>query len=317
MKYPLAAPLCLAAAGACVLAGTLHSPFASLAFGWGAPMCFLSLNLVMVLHGGLSLPSVLLMSGSALGLFSSACSAGYVASPACATASALPPLVRPILAFSGPALIILRAGPDDAVLLTWLASTAVGIVPFLPDSVKEIVWQPGVISGLLILLCACFMLRTRGLLVGLVQALLTLFCAAMLGPCLHHMLDLEALSARVSDLGPPFDENPKPWAVAVCAAETVGTLLIVLRVAPRIGALILLPKMVVAVYGHALVEGFDAKFADAYANAFTPAGLSYNWSLGASWECGFFGAGYYLLAYLLLILLPTGAVPAQRKQKTA
>eukprot|EP00310_Coccolithus_braarudii_P014628 CAMPEP_0183341124 /NCGR_PEP_ID=MMETSP0164_2-20130417/7431_1 /TAXON_ID=221442 /ORGANISM="Coccolithus pelagicus ssp braarudi, Strain PLY182g" /LENGTH=324 /DNA_ID=CAMNT_0025511359 /DNA_START=8 /DNA_END=982 /DNA_ORIENTATION=- len=322
-QYPLAAPLFLAAAGACVLVGTLYPPSISVAFGWGAPASFLSLNLVMVAYGGLNIPSILLMSGSALGLLGSACIAGFVSVPACFAVSALPPLVRPILAFSGPALIVLRAGPDDAVLLTWLASAAVGIVPALPPDIKEVVWQPGFISGVLILLCAWFMLRTRGLLVGLglVHMLLACFSAAMLGPCVHHAIDLDNLSARVSDLGPPFDANPKPWAAMVCAVETVGTLLIVLRIAPRLGAMILLPKMAVATYGHALVEGFDAKFASAYANAYTPTGLSYNWSLGASWECGFFGAGYYLLVYLLITLLPqsrpAAALEAGPKTKTA
>lgn len=322
LQFPLAAACFLAAAGTCVLAGTLHAPSAPLAFGWGAPACFLSLNLVMVTHGGLSLPSILLMSGSVLGLFGSACNAGLIDVPACATVVAMPPLVRPILAFSGPALIILRAGPDNAVLLTWLAASAVGIVPALPPDIKAVVWQPGFVSGVLILLCAWLMLRTRGLLLGLgvAHALLACFSAAMIGPCIHHAMDLEQLSARVSDLGPPFAANPTPWAMAVCAVEIVGTALIVLRVAPRLGALILLPKMVVA-YGHAVIDGFDAKFAAPYANAYTPAGLSYNWALGASWECGFFGAGYYLLAYLLILLLPPGHAAATlevvRKAKTA
>ena len=71
---------------------------------------------------------------------------------------------------------------------------------------------------------------------------------------------------------------------------------------PRLGASVLLPKMIVAVYGHAFVDGFDEKFAASYASAYTPPGLSYNWSLGASWDCGFFGAGYYLIVYTLLAL---------------
>ena len=56
MQYPLLAPLFLAAAGLSVLVGTLAPQFAPLAFGWGAPSCFLSLNLVMVAYGGLSIP---------------------------------------------------------------------------------------------------------------------------------------------------------------------------------------------------------------------------------------------------------------------
>lgn len=160
---------------------------------------------------------------------------------------------------------------------------------------------------------------------------------------------------------------PMPWAVAVCATEMLGSLLIVLRLAPRAGAptlacaslclpphtgpaqashhtraagraqararpsqsresppsrrptgaLLLLPKMAVATWGHAFVEGFDAKFAASYANAFTPPGLSYNWSLGASWECGFFGAGYFLLAYASILLLPPATGTPKAKSKTA
>ena len=77
-----------------------------------------------------------------------------------------------------------------------------------------------------------------------------------------------------------------------------------LCLAPRIGAALLLPKMAVACYGHAFVDGFDAKFANAYANAWTPPGCSYNWALGASWDCGFFGAGYYLIVYLAILAMP-------------
>lgn len=128
--------------------------------------------------------------------------------------------------------------------------------------------------------------------------------ACMLGPCLHHALDLTQLSMRVADLGWPFALHPRAWAVLVCATETMGSLLIVSNILPRLGATVLLPKMVVAVYGHAFVEGFDAKFAPSYQSALTPPGLSYNWSIGARWECGIFGAGWFLLAYALLIMLP-------------
>ena len=75
--------------------------------------------------------------------------------------------------------------------------------------------------------------------------------------------------------------------------------------------------MLVAVYGHALIEGFDAKFAPSYANAFTPPGLSYNWSIGAGWECGFFGAGYYLIVYSLLAGMPLLAGKTKAKGKKA
>lgn len=126
--------------------------------------------------------------------------------------------------------------------------------------------------------------------------------ACMLGPCLHHALDLTHLTSRVTDLGPPFDALPTAWALLVCLTETIGTLLIVIGLAPRFGAALLLPKMAVATYGHALVQGFDEKFAASYAHAYTPPGFSYNWAIGASWDCGIFGAGFYLLAYIILVV---------------
>jgi hypothetical protein len=61
--------------------------------------------------------------------------------------------------------------------------------------------------------------------------------------------------------------------------------------------------MAVAVYGHAFVPGFDDKFAEAYSKAYTPPGLSFNWSVGSSWDCGFLGAGYFLIAYVGLALV--------------
>ena len=131
--------------------------------------------------------------------------------------------------------------------------------------------------------------------------------ACMAGPCLHHVLDLPHLSSRVADLGFPFSLAPLMWAAAVSATETLGTALCVFGRSSklvRLGAALLIPKMAVAVYGHAFVAGFDAKFAASYANAYTPPGSSYNWALGASWDCGFWGAGYYLVAYMLLLLLP-------------
>ena len=139
--------------------------------------------------------------------------------------------------------------------------------------------------------------------------LLRLVAACMLGPCLHHIFDLSHLSTRVADLGWPFAPFATAWATVVCATETAGTLMIITNWMPRIGAAILLPKMIVAVYGHAFVEGFDAKFASSYATAYTPPGLSYNWSVGATWECGFFGAGYYLIVYALLIIGLGGVKP--------
>jgi len=323
MKYPLAAPVLLASAAACILSGSLHPPIAGAALGWGAPACFLATTLVMIAaSGNLSLSSAVLMLASLLGLANAACrdlALPDLLADGCGAAAALPPPVRPLLALAGPALLVLRHGFADPVLTTWLAASAVGVVPALPVEIREVLWQPGVVSGALTLACACFMLRTRGPvpLRGALHALLTCVAAAMLGPCLHHLLDLAHLAQRVADLGPPFDAMPMPWAVAVCATETLGSLLIVLRLAPRAGALLLLPKMAVATWGHAFVEGFDAKFAASYANAFTPPGLSYNWSLGASWECGFFGAGYFLLAYASILLLPPATGTPKAKSKTA
>ena len=53
----------------------------------------------------------------------------------------------------------------------------------------------------------------------------------------------------------------------VCATETVGTLLIATMKFPKLGAAVLLPKMIVAVYGHAFIEDFDAKFVSSCATA--------------------------------------------------
>ena len=141
---------------------------------------------------------------------------------------------------------------------------------------------------------------------------LVVIVAGMLGPCLNHAMDIDHLSSRVADLGFPFDAfrwAPLLLASVVAATETAGTLLIISNKTlrgyegRRIGAAILIPKMLVAVYGHAFVDGFDEKFGSSYASAYTPPGLSYNWAIGASWDCGFWGAGYYLIAYILLAVL--------------
>jgi len=141
----------------------------------------------------------------------------------------------------------------------------------------------------------------------------------MLGPCVSHSVHLDELAMRVADLGAPFDAAPLLSAIAVCLAETLGTLAILLRLAPRLGAAALLPKMAVAVYGHAFVGGFDDKFARAYANAWHVPGTSYNWSIGSSWDCGFFGAGYFLLAYVAIALnmppLPSACRGANEKKQ--
>lgn len=163
MRYPLAAPLLLLGAGLSVLVGTLHKPLAPLAFGFCAPIFFLSLNLVMLAGAGfaLSLPSVLLISGSVLTLTGSVCKASGMGEIAlCSAVVSTPPLVLRMLAFSGPALLTWRLGANP-VLLTWLGSTAVGVVPALPPHIRELVWQPGVVSGALILACSYFMMRTR------------------------------------------------------------------------------------------------------------------------------------------------------------
>ena len=76
--------------------------------------------------------------------------------------------------------------------------------------------------GALTLACACFMLRTRGPvpLRGALHALLTCVAAAMLGPCLHHLLDLAHLAQRVADLGSHApEEQPRPRRVLVRARE--------------------------------------------------------------------------------------------------
>ena len=149
-----------------------------------------------------------------------------------------------------------------------------------------------------------------------VRALCVAVAACMLGPCMHHVSDLSSLASRVADLGYPFNLAPTPWATVVAATETIGTVLCVFC-GPRIGrfgAALLVPKMAVAVYGHAFVDGFDRAFDADYAGAYTPANLSYNWAVGASWECGFWGAGYYLVAYLALLLLPDAAPNKSAKQ---
>ena len=144
--------------------------------------------------------------------------------------------------------------------------------------------------------------------------------ACMAGPCFHHIIDAPQLSARVADLGAPFDLYPAFWALMVSITETVGTLLVVFGYgtkAARFGALLLLPKMTVACYGHAFVDGFDAKFGESYKNAMTPSGLSYNWAVGAGWECGIFGAGFFAIAYALLAVLPTESASAEKPRAKA
>eukprot|EP00392_Amoebophrya_sp_AT5.2_P014179 g14321.t1 len=94
--------------------------------------------------------------------------------------------------------------------------------------------------------------------------------------------------------------GPKVFAL-LDSFERVGTAANCIR----LGAVLLLPKMLVAVYGHGFVSNFDAGFNSKnhayYENAVFPfGGDGQNWALGSSWQCGFFGAGWYLVAYALL-----------------
>merc|ERR1719329_603143 len=69
----------------------------------------------------------------------------------------------------------------------------------------------------------------------------------------------------------------------------------------HVGAFLLFGKMAAAVYGHWRVqdfdEGFDNKERPYFTKAWFPRGCGQNWALGCTWQCGFAGAGYYLLAY--------------------
>ena len=79
-----------------------------------------------------------------------------------------------------------------------------------------------------------------------VSVFLTLIAACMLGPCAYHIYDIDYLAARVADLRAPlFADYPLPWAYVEAATETVGSILIASRYAPKFGSLILLPKMAV------------------------------------------------------------------------
>jgi len=166
MKYPLAAPVLLASAAACILSGSLHPPIAGAALGWGAPACFLATTLVMIAaSGNLSLSSAVLMLASLLGLANAACrdlALPDLLADGCGAAAALPPPVRPLLALAGPALLVLRHGFADPVLATWLAASAVGVVPALPVEIREVLWQPGVVSGALSLPSLCTKRRGPG-----------------------------------------------------------------------------------------------------------------------------------------------------------
>eukprot|EP00746_Dinoflagellata_sp_MGD_P087925 gnl/MRDRNA2_/MRDRNA2_348419_c0_seq1.p1 gnl/MRDRNA2_/MRDRNA2_348419_c0~~gnl/MRDRNA2_/MRDRNA2_348419_c0_seq1.p1 ORF type:complete len:112 (-),score=17.59 gnl/MRDRNA2_/MRDRNA2_348419_c0_seq1:130-432(-) len=91
----------------------------------------------------------------------------------------------------------------------------------------------------------------------------------------------------------------------VLVTETLGSLAIVLDSGDfcRLGAALLMPKMLVATYGHAAVSKFDDGFNNPdhpyYKNAIMPGGTQ-NFAIGASWQCGFFGAAWYLMVYTAL-----------------
>merc|ERR1712190_25083 len=93
--------------------------------------------------------------------------------------------------------------------------------------------------------------------------------------------------------------------MGVLATETIGSLAIVLDsgILCRIGAALLMPKMLVATYGHAIVNNFDDGFNNPehpyYKNAILLGGTQ-NFAVGASWQCGFFGAAWYLMVYMAL-----------------
>ena len=75
MKYPLLAPMLLVIAAFNILGGSLGWLAPPLAFGWGAPLSFFALNVVMLKNAGwkLSLPSALLLMGSLITLTTSTC----------------------------------------------------------------------------------------------------------------------------------------------------------------------------------------------------------------------------------------------------
>ena len=159
MKYPAAAPLLLSGAGVSIIAGTLRPHLAWFAFSFGAPCCFLSLNVVLLLAAGrLSLPSALLFTGNILTLANSACNATHATNMICSGVIAVPPLVRAVLAFSGPAILTMRIGPNP-VFVTWLGSTAIPLAAMLMPDVLD-GYRPGLVSGALILLCSAFMVRS-------------------------------------------------------------------------------------------------------------------------------------------------------------
>ena len=159
---PLSAPFLLIGAGSSILVGTQNPSLAGLAFGWGAPLCFLALNIVMFSR---SLPSALLLSGSVTSLSASICaSSGLASMPVCVSILELPSWLRPALAFSGPAILITRLGPNPS-LLSWLGATAIGLFAAVasPEQTAHVLddWRPGTASGLLTLLCSFFMFRAR------------------------------------------------------------------------------------------------------------------------------------------------------------
>ena len=107
----------------------------------------------------------------------------------------------------------------------------------------------------------------------------------------------EVLKAKVCDIPATLPGSPGGWTPGWTLGWT------------RLGALMLLPKMLVAVYGHAAVKDFDAGFENGkdrkyYSNAIFPFGKGQNWAIGSSWQCGFLGAGWYMLVYGALVAWP-------------
>lgn len=150
----------LTIAGSAILTGTLHPPLAALCFTWLVPLAFTGLTIVMMNLSGwvLDTVSVLLILGCAMSLRESACTLDL---PEMICNPSISPIVPALLAISGPATLIFKFGPDDPILLCWLGSTLVGLVPVLPTEIQEMVWKPGVVSPVLIFAQVYLQLRTR------------------------------------------------------------------------------------------------------------------------------------------------------------
>lgn len=162
MRYPLTAPLMLSIAGLGILMGTVApADYAHVCFTWIVPLAFLGLTLCMQAASNwrIDVPSSLLLVGSLLSLQPGLCAS---AASLCGSSTLVPPIVPALLAVSGPALLIAKYGADtDPILLCWLGSTIIGLIPALPVEYQDILWQPGVVSPLLLFTQALLMVRTR------------------------------------------------------------------------------------------------------------------------------------------------------------